>query len=187
MIYYIADLHFGHSNVIKFDNRPFSEVSEMDRVLIERWNDRVQEEDTVYIVGDLCHRSEHTADWYLKRLTGHKILILGNHDHPISDNPEALRYLEDVESMMTIMDGKNQIQLCHFPIEDWSAYTKHGYHVYGHLHNRRNEVFEVMKKKEHALNAGCMINDYTPVSFVELVRNNEIFRNAEDTTKERIL
>ena len=34
-----------------------------------------------------------------------------------------------------------------------------------------------MKTKEHALNAGCMINNYAPVSFNELIRNNEAFKN----------
>ena len=59
MILYTSDLHFGHSNVIRFDHRPFADADEMDHVLIELWNDRVQADDTVYIVGDLCYRSVH--------------------------------------------------------------------------------------------------------------------------------
>ena len=57
MILYTSDLHFEHSNVIRFDHRPFVDADEMDHVLIELWNDRVQVDDTVYIVGDLCYRS----------------------------------------------------------------------------------------------------------------------------------
>lgn len=41
MNFYIADMHLGHKNVLKFDNRPFLSVSEMDKVLIENWNSRV--------------------------------------------------------------------------------------------------------------------------------------------------
>ena len=85
MILYTSDLHFGHSNVIRFDHRPFADRDEMDHVLIELWNGRVQPDDTVYIVGDLCHRSGHSADWYLRQLKGHKFLVLGNHDLPILD------------------------------------------------------------------------------------------------------
>ena len=44
---YISELHFGHANVIKFDNRPFSDVTEMDRYLIEAWNASVSGEDDV--------------------------------------------------------------------------------------------------------------------------------------------
>ena len=55
---YTSDLHFGHENVIRFDDRPFSDIEEMDRTLIEMWNARVRDEDTVYIVGDVCFRSK---------------------------------------------------------------------------------------------------------------------------------
>lgn len=77
---YIADLHFGHQSVINFDNRPFDNVKEMDRVLIDSWNRRVTKEDQVYIVGDFAYRNEKTFSWYLKRLAGEKHLIVGNHD-----------------------------------------------------------------------------------------------------------
>ena len=46
MIFYTSDLHFGHENVIRFDNRPFRSVSEMDYTLIHLWNSRVQPDDT---------------------------------------------------------------------------------------------------------------------------------------------
>ena len=54
---YISDLHFGHRNVIGFDHRPFSDVEEMDRVLISLWNSRVSKDDEVYIIGDFCYRT----------------------------------------------------------------------------------------------------------------------------------
>lgn len=178
MILYTSDLHFGHSNVIGFDHRPFADVAEMDYVLIELWNGRVQQDDTVYIVGDFCYRSEHPAEWYLRQLKGHKILILGNHDTPILDNPKALHYLEGVDKMMHVHDDGKEICLCHFPIAEWNGYFKGHWHIYGHIHNRKNETYEFMKTKEHALNAGCMINNFTPVSFNELLRNNTAFKET---------
>ncbi len=185
MILYTADLHFGHKNVIGFDHRPFADVDEMDHMLIEWWNDRVQPDDTVYIVGDVCHRNERPAEWYLSQLKGHKILILGNHDDSILTNPKAMSYLEDVDKMLDIQDENRRITLCHYPITEWRAYFKGSYHIYGHIHNRKDETFEFIKTKEHALNAGCMINNYMPVSFNELVTNNEIFKNSQDLSKER--
>ena len=77
---YISDLHFGHSNVLNFDHRPFADRDEMDRVMISLWNSRVSADDHVYIVGDFCYRSGNTADWYLRQLKGHKHLVIGNHD-----------------------------------------------------------------------------------------------------------
>ena len=56
MFFYTSDLHLGHANVIRFDKRPFADVEEINQYIINRWNDRVSEDDTVYIVGDICHR-----------------------------------------------------------------------------------------------------------------------------------
>ena len=176
MNFYISDLHFGHRNEIDFDHRPFMDRDEMDHCLIKLWNGRVQDDDTVYIVGDLCYRNDHPAEWYLRQLRGHKFLILGNHDHPILENPKALHYLEGVEKMMRIQDDDQKICLCHFPIAEWNGYYKGVWHVYGHIHNRISDTSKFMMTREHALNAGCMINNYTPASFNELVRNNEDFK-----------
>ena len=52
MNYYISDLHIGHENILRFDNRPFADVNEMNNKLIENWNARVCSDDTVYILGD---------------------------------------------------------------------------------------------------------------------------------------
>ena len=52
------------------------DVEEMDQYIIVRWNERVSEDDTVYILGDICHRNSRDSSWYLKQLKGHKILIL---------------------------------------------------------------------------------------------------------------
>ncbi len=175
MIYYISDIHFGHKNVIRFDNRPFSDVNEMDRAIIEYWNNRVRSEDTVYIVGDLCHRNAKPAEWYLERLNGHKYLIEGNHDDLTIKNDKALRLLEGVNQIMRIRDEDKVIQLCHYPLAEWYKYYSGTWHIYGHIHNRKNETYAIMRGKERALNAGCMINNYTPVTFEELIKNNKAF------------
>ena len=66
MIYYIADNHFGHKNVIRFDNRPFADTVLMDEVLVHNWNERVTEDDTVYILGDCFWKNE---DMFISRLS----------------------------------------------------------------------------------------------------------------------
>ena len=178
-ILYTSDLHFGHENVIGFDKRPFANGEEMDRVLIELWNRRVRPEDTVYMIGDLCCHNKKPSEWYLEQLTGHKILIQGNHDGITLQSTEAMKHLEGVERMLHIRDGNNHIQLCHFPLAEWNGYYKGSWHIYGHIHNRKGETYEFMKTKERALNAGCMINNYMPVSFDELVRNNKAFKESD--------
>ena len=80
MIYYIADMHFGHKNVLRFDNRPFADTELMDEVLIHNWNERVTDEDTVYVLGDAFWKNEESSVKIIQRLNGHKHLIRGNHD-----------------------------------------------------------------------------------------------------------
>lgn len=52
MIFYIADMHFGHANVIRFDSRPFADTESMTETMVRNWNSRVTAEDTVYVIGD---------------------------------------------------------------------------------------------------------------------------------------
>lgn len=181
---YISDLHFGHKNVINFDHRPFAGVNEMDYMLITLWNGRVQEDDDVYIVGDFAHHNERPAEWYLRQLKGRKHLVIGNHDGKLLDNPKAMSYFESVEKMMHVEDNGKQICLCHFPIMEWNGFYRGHWHIYGHIHNRQDDTYHFMKTREHALNAGCMINNYTPASFNELVRNNKSFQESNEKNRQ---
>lgn len=176
---YISDLHFGHGNVINFDHRPFSDVEEMDRVMIQLWNARVQPEDHVYVIGDFCYRSGKTEDWYLRQLRGHKHLVIGNHDGKLLENEKAMGYFESVDKMMHVEDNGNHTCLCHYPIADWYKGRHGSWHIYGHIHGDRGDVYRLMKTREHALNAGACINNYTPASLNELIRNNREFQKQD--------
>ena len=179
MIYYTSDLHFGHQNVLRFDNRPFLSIAVMDRYMIEKWNERVLANDIVYILGDFCFRSEKPAEWYLQQLNGHKILIIGNHDATTLQNQKALKYFELFQHMIHVQDGDRHICLCHFPIAEWNGFRHGTWHIHGHLHNRKNDTYEFMRTRERALNAGCMINGYVPVTFDELLKNNRKFMDQD--------
>lgn len=177
---YIGDIHFGHKSVIQFDNRPFADAETMDKVLIERWNRRVQEKDNVYVIGDFAYRNQMPEEWYLDRLKGKKHLIIGNHDNKLLKNGKAMAYFESVEKMKHVSDMGNQICLCHFPLAEWNNMYRGSYHIYGHIHSDIGATWQFMKTRERALNAGCMINNYMPVSFQELVINNEVFKQEHE-------
>lgn len=176
MIYYISDLHFGHAGVLRYDSRPFGSVEEMDRTLIANWNSRVTDADDVYVLGDFCYRSEKPAVWYLEQLRGKKHLVIGNHEKAVLNSSEALAHFETVDKMAHIIDGKTHICACHFPIAEWNGFHKGHYHIYGHIHARLGPAFQYMRGLDRALNAGCMINYYMPVTFPELVACNQRFK-----------
>ena len=50
MNYYISDLHLFHEAVLRFDDRPFSNLEEMHAEIVKRWNHKVTNGDTVYIL-----------------------------------------------------------------------------------------------------------------------------------------
>jgi calcineurin-like phosphoesterase family protein len=78
-----SDHHWGHHNIIKYCDRPFSSVDEMNAVLVARWNESVAEDDEVLLVGDaFCSRRmpREVKVGILRMLNGRKTLIRGNHD-----------------------------------------------------------------------------------------------------------
>lgn len=177
MIYYIADMHFGHANIIKYCNRPFKSVEEMDSVLVRNWQKRVKEDDTVYIVGDIIYGHKN-PEVILEQLPGKKILIEGNHDRSWKKKVDVEKYFEDIELMAEIKDNGIRVVLCHYPLMTWFEFGKGTYHVYGHIHDNINVPYwSLLMEMEDALNAGADINNFYPVTLEELIENNRIFKS----------
>ena len=128
-IFYISDTHFGHKNILKYDNRPYFTVAEMDADLIKRWNNAVKPTDTVYHLGDFSWLKPAEESEILQQLNGTKILIRGNHDYkPTAEWAEVLLFAE-------IVDNGRHVILSHFPIASYKNMTHGYYHRYGHVHN----------------------------------------------------
>ena len=83
MIYFISDTHFYHSNIIKYFNRHFKDVNEMNETIINNWNSIIKEDDTIYHLGDFCLSNDDEIKSIFNRLNGNKILIRGNHDRSL--------------------------------------------------------------------------------------------------------
>jgi calcineurin-like phosphoesterase family protein len=183
MIYFTADLHLGHSNIIKHCFRPFANATEMDEVLIVNWNKRVRPSDSVYILGDLIFRASKLPDSYLMRLSGKKHLILGNHDKDWVKKVDLERYFESVASFAEISTGQQRVTLCHYPMMSWNHMAKGAYMIHGHIHNNRDaDYFSLMRKMPNLLNAGVDINEFCPVKLDGLIANNEKFKAGDGRT-----
>ena len=181
-IYFIADTHFGHHNIIRHCNRPFSSVEEMDETLIYNWNRAVKPTDTIYIMGDLFFRNTVPAQEYLERLNGTKHLIIGNHDKDWMKKIDLSEYFASVERMAEINDGVRKITLCHYPMMTWNGGGKSGYMIHGHCHNDRSTIyFPLLRSMSNLLNAGVDINKFCPVHFNALLKNNNKFKRCEKT------
>lgn len=148
MIYITSDLHFYHKNIIKFQpNRNSSTIEEMNEKLIEEWNSKVKDSDTIYHLGDFSFKNPKEI---LNRLNGDKIFIMGNHDNERwflksgkfneCVNIEARMVWEEeipfgqVHKYLEIKYKEYDICLFHFPITHWHKQEYGSLHFYGHTH-----------------------------------------------------
>ena len=142
MLYFTSDCHFGHKNSIQYCNRPFESVEDMDKGLIERWNDVVKQDDEVWQLGDFTfHHNIEKIIHIIERLNGRKNAIIGNHDQVIKKNRQLLldrglfREIVDRKELTAVDDGvKHKIILDHYPGRSWN-YSSHGsWQLHGHVH-----------------------------------------------------
>ena len=182
MIYFTSDLHFGHKNVIRFDNRPFTTIEEMDEELIKRWNNKIKDEDTVYILGDISwHKVEKTCD-ILSKLRGIKFLVKGNHD---SIDKSMKRYFKDIYDYKEININGQNIVLCHYPIPCFKNHYSGWIHLYGHTHNTWEEVMNLDKdilikgNKLYSPNTCCFVPKRLNILFVN-TNNKYIIKKITD-------
>lgn len=131
-VWFTSDTHFGHAAIIRLAQRPFDSVEAMDEALISRWNATVAPEDTVWHLGDFCHRGAKHIDDYRARLNGTIHLIVGNHD-AVADGQLAhlfasIQYIAVIEA-----DGQT-LALCHYPMREWPRAWSGGWHLHGHVH-----------------------------------------------------
>lgn len=174
MIFFTADTHFGHQNILQYCNRPFSSIEEHDEELIKRWNSKVSMNDEVYHLGDISY---DTGDWsVLNRLNfKHLYLIVGNHDHDVLKNicklerPYSIStYGEHNEYVSTLVRINFQgipkdVVLSHFPMASWERSHYGSYHLFGHVHGQTEDDQTV-----RSLDVGVDCWDYYPVSAQEI-------------------
>lgn len=184
-IFLTADTHLGHENIIKYCDRPFESVEEMDRVLISNWNEIVGADDIVYHLGDFTLGGFIEAKQYFRQLNGH-IKVLANtwhHDKrwiqevkwlPAADIIGVLdismgfgstRYYNPIEILppMVVLEIEGMgewplaVTLCHYPLMAWDRKNYGSWHLYAHTHKSDNS-------EEFRLNIGVDCMNYYPIS-----------------------
>ncbi len=184
MIYFTADHHFGHRNIIQYCARPFSSVDEMNEEMVHRWNNKVGIDDVVYYLGDFS-LSKSLVVPFASRLNGKKILIMGNHDvcHP-THKKKAVEGMEiykqagfkDIVLETTIEIAGQNVILNHMPyleeepkpqyktrFQNYRPKRSDNWLIHGHVH-------EKWKTKDKMLNVGVDVWDFCPVSIEEIER-----------------
>lgn len=183
-VWFTADTHFGHGNIIKYCQRPFMSreeaaatradsraklrlseetVKRHDDALLEAINSRVAPDDHLWIVGDFCWGGFPEARSYRDRIRCENVfLVWGNHDR----GEIAPVFSDTMEQGMIRVEGQ-EIWLNHYPMRSWNKAFHGSWHIYGHVHGRL--------QREDERNLGLLVKDvgvdacdYHPVSFADL-------------------
>jgi calcineurin-like phosphoesterase family protein len=183
-VWFTADLHLGHGNIIKYCQRPLLTAEEKERArreprgkwrvseetvrrhdnaLLEAINAEVAADDTLWLLGDFCLGRLEEARPYRDRIRCREVhLVWGNHDH------RSIRPLfgQAIEQGMAHVEGQ-EIWLNHYPMRSWNKSFHGSWHVYGHVHGR---LAREDAAHPHTLtrDVGVDACEYRPVSFEEL-------------------
>lgn len=169
MQWFLSDIHFGHFNVIEYDDRPFSSLREMEDTIVENIHASIARNDEVYFLGDFVFRSKpQEVDRILERVTakGKWFFVRGNHDHKKSVR-EIKKYATDgaVHDILQISPSGQPIILCHYPLMEWNKSYYGSWHLHGHDH--KNLRYGDGKLR---YNVAINLNNYYPVSLQKLQR-----------------
>lgn len=132
-VFFTADTHFGHANIIGHCGRPFANADEMDRVLVDRWNDTIRPGDEVWHLGDFAVGGPDVVAGYRKRLNGRIHLLAGNHDRPGS---LSMPGWASCQRMADVTVDGHRVVLCHYGLRTWRGVHRGALHLYGHSHGR---------------------------------------------------
>lgn len=136
--WFTSDIHFFHANIIKYCNRPFSSVEEMNEALIQRWNELIGPNDTVYSLGDFAMGKIGHIKEVLSRLNGNLYMITGNHDQEIIKHGVSLiseRLVKEITPYKEISVNGQFICLFHYGARVWNRSHRGSWLLYGHSHN----------------------------------------------------
>lgn len=161
-VYVISDTHFNHANIIKYCNRPYATVPEMNEALIKNWNSVVTNEDTVYFLGDFALGKRDNIIEIGNQLNGHKILVMGNHDRVTATafTDAGFETIYKKPTLIKFEEYGMEILFSHAPV--FEPLYQH-YNIHGHIHD------VIGNDAKHFCACVEQIN-YTPILLDDIVK-----------------
>jgi calcineurin-like phosphoesterase family protein len=163
MYWFTADEHYGHANIIKYCNRPFKSVEEMDLHIMFLHNEMVGKNDVVIHAGDFCwcNNMRDMKSKYLQHLNGTHVFIRGSHDHWMPDSWHWM-WTKTIEGVYVVV--------CHYAMRVWPRSHYGSIQLYAHSHNRLESI-----GKQHDI--GVDGNNFYPYPWKQIV---EIMSTRDD-------
>lgn len=172
MIFYSSDFHLFHKNIIKYSNRPFSDVEEMNRAIIDRVNEIVGEDDDFYLLGDVAFASVEKFRHLMLEIKCRNIhLVPGNHDPDavikmVGADGETC-FWKSVSPLLEITDQGRRVVLCHYKMAvfnkaHYDETRGRSYQLFGHSHGS-------MPGNTQQIDVGVDCWDFRPVTLDQCI------------------
>lgn len=158
--YFSSDFHLDHKNIIKYDNRPFADIHEMNDTILDNHNLIVKSNDDFYFLGDFCFSNR--TEFFLSKLNGNLFFIKGNHDH--RDTIKLYeKYGTYLGEQKKIKVNGQEIILNHYSMRVWDKAHHGTWHLYGHSHGSLPD-----NPNSLSFDVGCMLYNYKPLEFSQI-------------------
>jgi len=177
--FFIADTHFGHTNIIRYCNRPFETKEEHDETIISNWNSVVSKNDHVFHLGDFGFGHPKYLHSIAQRLHGKIHLIKGNHDKNGMIKHLSFRFstIREVYLYAGHYKGKTQrIFLSHYPHRSWQMSGRGSWHLFGHVHGNMGPHYR-------SFDVGVDSWNFTPISIDQVGKKIEELESLFDMNK----
>lgn len=185
-IWFVADTHFSHKNILRFRNKRVETfnldindenvLEQHDTELIKLWNSVINKKDTVYIIGDFSFASPERTRKILEKINGKKHLITGNHDKAcktLSNYFESVAQIKEITFKKTVfpfLDESIHCVLCHFPMVAWNRRMHGSLMIHGHTHGALDEVNKQSEELRVDVGFDAILNDNGFASLEQVYR-----------------
>lgn len=152
-VFFTSDEHYHHRNAIKYSNRPFYSVEEMNESMIQNHNNIVPKHGFTIHAGDFCFGDRRTAQEIISRLNGEHFFLMGSHDSWLSPHTS--------HEIVEITVDRQTIVVCHYAMRVWAKSHYGSWHLYGHSHGK-------LQPEGKSWDIGVDNNSYKPLSWSDV-------------------
>ena len=184
-IWFTSDLHFCHDKEFVWKARGFNNIEEMNQAIVDRFNSKIQPEDTLYILGDVMLNDNEAGEKYLSQIKGKKIFIRGNHD----TNPRVEIYKkytdEEIKYADMIKYKKKTFYLSHYPTLTGNI-GEEFHKVILNLHGHTHQTESFTDDNFYMYHVGVDSHDCYPVHIDDILTAcKELFQKLGGTINEK--
>lgn len=174
-LFFTSDTHFNHNAILKYCDRPFSSIEEMNETIVKNWNEKVPNDGIVFHLGDFAWGGFEVYKDYVSKLNGNIVLVKGNHDERNGGKTSSDLFYYTAYQLKLTIEGRG-VYLNHYPFlcygGTYGTPSSNVYQLFGHVHTHKGSHGLDDERLKHLFptqyDVGVDNNDFTPLSWKEV-------------------